>query len=336
MTTFHKNPRLSVLNLAPVRQGATVKDALEQSLALARHVEQLGYNRFWVAEHHNMEGIASSATSVLIGHIAENTSSIRVGSGGIMLPNHPPLAIAEQFGTLSTLFPDRIDLGLGRAPGTDQLTAQALRRHGQDGNDFPELVNELQQYFHPTATGPRVKAVPGEGEDVPIWLLGSSGFSAQLAGQLGLPFAFAGHFSPKNTIPALNVYYDSFRPSNVLDDPYAMVAINAIAGETNEEAQYLASSLYQQFLSMIRNRRGKLAPPVEDMDQLWSPHEKEMVMEQLGGSFIGDAATLKEELLAFAEKTGVNELMLHTNLYDPEKQKQSFDSIAKAFQLTRE
>ncbi|WP_078391033.1 LLM class flavin-dependent oxidoreductase [Shouchella patagoniensis] len=326
-----KNIKLSALNLAPVQEGKSVGEALNRTITSAKAIESYGYHRFWVAEHHNMPGIASSATAVLIGQIAQATSTIRVGSGGIMLPNHAPLVIAEQFGTLNALFPNRIDLGLGRAPGTDQLTAHALRRHGQDANDFPALVDELQQYFQPENATNRVRAIPGEGEQVPVWLLGSSGFSAQLAGELGLPFAFAGHFSPKHIIPALNIYRDSFKPSAQMSEPYSMVAINAISATTSEEAEILASTLYQQFLSMIRNRPGKIQSAVSNMEELWSPYEKQLVMEQLGGSFIGHANEVANQLREFAFKTGANELMLHTNIYDEQKQLQSFKLIAEAW-----
>ncbi|XOQ16078.1 MAG: Bac-luciferase domain-containing protein [Shouchella clausii] len=324
---------LSVLNLAPVREGMGVSDALRQSIKLAQKVEEFGYHRFWVAEHHNMPGIASSATAVLIGQIAGATKTIRVGSGGIMLPNHAPLTIAEQFGTLNALYSGRIDLGLGRAPGTDQLTAHALRRHGQDANDFPELVEELQAYFQPESATKRVRAYPGEGENIPIWLLGSSGFSARLAGEMGLPFAFAGHFAPQHMMPALMVYKESFKPSAVLAEPYSMVAVNAIVAETAKEAEVLASSLYQQFLAMIRNRPGKLKPAVENIDAIWTPYEKQMVMEQLGGSFIGTAADVRDRLLRFAEKTETNEFMLHSTIYDEQKQYESFRLLAEQFGL---
>ncbi len=323
--------KLSALNLAPVREGKSIGEALRQSIASAQALETYGYHRFWVAEHHNMPGIASSATAVLIGQIAQATSKIRVGSGGIMLPNHAPLVVAEQFGTLAALFPNRIDLGLGRAPGTDQLTAQALRRHGQTANEFPELVEELRQYFQPESATKCVRAFPGEGEDVPVWLLGSSGFSAQLAGELGLPFAFAGHFSPKNIVPALNVYRDTFKPSDVLSEPYSMVAVNGIAAASQEEAEVLASSLYQQFLSMIRNRPGKLQPALTIMDQEWTAYEKQMVMEQLGGSFIGEGAAVAEELKQFATQTKVNEVMIQSTIYDEDKQIDSFKRIAEAW-----
>ncbi|WDF03236.1 LLM class flavin-dependent oxidoreductase [Shouchella hunanensis] len=327
-----KQIKLSALNLAPVRKGKTVREALQHTIRSAKAVESFDYHRFWVAEHHNMEGVASSATAVLIGQIAQETTHIRVGSGGIMLPNHAPLIIAEQFGTLAALHPNRIDLGLGRAPGTDQLTAQALRRNGQRAEDFPSLVEELRHYFNPVSSRPHVRAIPGEGEEVPIWLLGSSGYSAQMAGELGLPFAFAGHFSPKQIVPALNLYYDTFKPSAVLSEPYSMIAVNAIAAETEQEAQMLASSLYQQFLSMIRNQRGKLQPAVENMDVIWTPHEEQLVMEQLSGSFIGDANKVAKQLYDFAMNLQVNEIMLQTTIFDEDKQIDSYKRIMDAWQ----
>ncbi|UTR08121.1 LLM class flavin-dependent oxidoreductase [Alkalihalobacillus sp. LMS6] len=323
---------VSALNLAPVREGKTVREALQHTIRSAQAAESYGYHRFWVAEHHNMHGVASSATAVLIGQIAQATKTIRVGSGGIMLPNHAPLIIAEQFGTLAALHPNRIDLGLGRAPGTDQLTAQALRRNGQSAHDFPSLVEELRHYFTPLSANPHVRAIPGEGEDVPVWLLGSSGYSAQMAGELGLPFAFAGHFSPKQIVPALNLYYDTFKPSSVLSEPYSMIAVNGIAAESEGEAHQLATSLYQQFLSMIRNRPGKLQPAVENMDTIWSPHEEQLVMEQLSGSFIGDGKTVAQQLKEFASTLRVNEVMIQTTVYDEDKQIDSYKQIMDAWQ----
>ncbi|MCX7571859.1 LLM class flavin-dependent oxidoreductase [Tumebacillus sp. DT12] len=323
---------LSVLDLAPVIEGGTAADALRNSLDLAQHAESWGYTRYWLAEHHNMLGIASSATSVVIGHIAGGTSKIRVGSGGIMLPNHAPLQIAEQFGTLESLYPGRIDLGLGRAPGSDQAAARALRRAlHSNGDDFPELVAELRGYFHPPVDPEKmpVRAVPGEGLDIPIWLLGSSGFSAQLAGQLGLPFAFASHFSPNYTIPALELYRRTFQPSDVLDKPYAMVGVNVIAAETDAQARYLATSMQQQFLNLIRNRPGKLRPPVDDMDALWTDYEKAALEQQLGGSIVGSPETVQARLQKFLDETQADEMIVNAQIYDHQARLRSFEIVSQ-------
>lgn len=326
----NKNIPLSVLDLVPIVQGGSASQALRNSAALAQHVESLGYHRYWLAEHHNMPGIASAATSVVISHVASHTSTIRVGSGGIMLPNHAPLVIAEQFGTLEALFPGRIDLGLGRAPGTDQLTAHALRRDRRsDGNDFPEQLEELQSYFIPS-DDKRVRAFPGEGQTVPIWLLGSSGFSAQLAGQLGLPFAFASHFSPLYTLPALQLYRQHFRPSEVLDKPYAMVASNVVAADTGEEAKRLATSMQQQFLNLIRGNPGQLPPPVENMDEIWSPYEKATLLQQFGEPIVGDRDTVKAKLEDFLHDTQADELMIHTQIFDHKARLKSYEIVADA------
>ncbi|WP_028784356.1 LLM class flavin-dependent oxidoreductase [Thalassobacillus devorans] len=328
---MHEIP-FSVLDLAPIVEGGTPADAFKNMIELAQHTEELDYNRYWMAEHHNMPFIASSATSVLIGHVAENTSRIRVGSGGIMLPNHAPLVIAEQFGTLESLYPGRIDLGLGRAPGTDQMTAQALRRgRRSDGQDFPQLLQELRAYFDPSlATSPTpIRAVPGQGLDIPIWLLGSSGFSAQLSGQLGLPFSFASHFSPNNTMAALDLYRRHFQPSETLEKPHAMLGLNVIAAETDEEAEYLATSLYQQFLNLIRNDEAPLQPPVENMDELWSPHEHAALQQQLGASIIGSKETVKQKLESFIEETKADEIMVTSQIYDHQKRLRSFEIVAE-------
>ncbi|HEY4390587.1 MAG TPA: LLM class flavin-dependent oxidoreductase, partial [Paenibacillus sp.] len=292
--------RISVLDLAPIIEGGTPAEAFQRTRSLAQHTEAWGYHRYWLAEHHNIPGIASSATSVLMGYVAAHTSKIRVGSGGIMLPNHAPLVIAEQFGTLETLYPGRIDLGLGRAPGSDQVTARALRRDVRSGEDFPALLQELRTYFNPALAGPsgfrRVHAIPGEGLNMPIWLLGSSGFSAQLAGELGLPFAFAGQFSPGFILPALSMYRESFKPSEVLQEPYAMVGLNIIAADTDEQARKLATSQQQNFLNLVRGTPGLLKPPVEDMDVIWNEREKYAVDQQLGSSIVGGPASVKEQL----------------------------------------
>lgn len=320
--------KFSVLDLSPIVLGATAADALRNTLSLAQHAERLGYQRFWLAEHHNMRGIASAATSVVIGYVAGNTQKIRVGSGGIMLSNHAPMMIAEQFGTLESLYPNRIDLGLGRAPGTDQLTMQALRRTLAADDDFPQQLEELQFFLREPELGQKIRAVPGAGLEIPIWLLGSSGFSAQLAGQLGLPFAFAGHFSPENILPALELYRQSFRSSETLEKSYAMLAINIIAAETDEEAWGLATSQFQSFLRLIRGTPGQIQPPVDSMDGLWSEREKSLVEARLGGSIIGSAATVKTELTKLLNTTKADELMINAIIFDHEARLRSYEIIA--------
>lgn len=323
--------RYSVLDLSPIIVGGTASEALRNTLDLAQHAEKWGYHRYWLAEHHNMQGIASSATSIVISHVAAGTKKIRVGSGGIMLPNHAPLIIAEQFGTLESLFPGRIDLGLGRAPGTDQITARALRRERRsDGQDFPEQLEELRTYFDPSrASGQMpVRAVPGEGLNIPIWLLGSSGFSAQLAGLLGLPFAFASHFSPENTLPALDLYRRSFQPSPVLDKPYSMVGTNVIAADSDEKAEKLATSMQQQFLNLIRNTPGQLNPPVENMDEHWSEYEKSILEKQLGTSIIGGPEKVKVKLQQFLNETKADEIMINGQIYEHQDRLRSFEIIS--------
>ena len=322
----------SVLDLSPIIKGGTAAGALRSSLDLARHVERLGYKRFWLAEHHNMTGIASAATSVVIGYVAGGTSTIRVGSGGIMLANHAPLVIAEQFGTLESLYPGRIDLGLGRAPGTDRPATVALRRTlNSDGDDFPELLEELRFFLREPVENQRVRAVPGAGLNIPIWLLGSSGFSAQLAGQLGLPFAFAGHFSPEYILPALSLYRKSFKPSEMLEKPNAMLAINIVAAETDEEAWRLASSQFQSFLNLIRGTPGELQPPVETMDGLWTAQEKAAVESRLGGSIIGGAATVKTELKRILGETEADELMINAMIFDHAARLRSYEIVAEVW-----
>lgn len=324
--------RISVLDLVPILSGKTPADSFKNALDLARHVEKWGYKRYWMAEHHNMPGIASSATSVLIGHIAGGTSTIRVGSGGIMLPNHAPLVVAEQFGTLETLYPGRIDLGLGRAPGTDQITAMALRRDLRgSGEDFPENVAELQSYFAPRDASARVRAVPGEGLDIPIWLLGSSTFSAQLAGILGMPFAFASHFAPSLLHTALKVYRDHFQPSDNLKEPYAMAGINVVVADTAEEAQRLATSLFMSFLNVIRGKATPMQPPVESMDGQWDGSEKYAVQQMLRYTFIGSLNTVKEELQKFVEETQVDEVMVASSIYDHIARLHSYEILSEIF-----
>lgn len=323
---------LSVLDLAPIIEGGTVSDSFRNSIELIQMAERLGYHRYWVAEHHNMPGIASSATSVLIAQLAGSTSAIRVGAGGIMLPNHAPLIIAEQFGTLEAMFPGRIDLGLGRAPGSDRLTAHALRRRLEaDGDDFPELLQELQFFLKTPIAGQKVQAVPGGGSGVPIWLLGSSDFSARLAGQLGLPFSFAAHFSPENTLPALAIYRENFRPSESLKSPYAMVAVNVFAAESQPEAERLATSQHQSFLNLVRGKPGKIQPPVDDMEAIWTPDEKAMVNARLGGSIIGDRDRVEQELVEFAERTAADEIMINAIIYDHADRLRSYEIVAEVW-----
>jgi len=325
---FSKVP-FSVLDLSPINQDSTAAESFRNSLSLAQHAERLGYKRFWLAEHHNMAGIASAATSVVIGYIAAGTSKIRVGAGGIMLPNHAPMIIAEQFGTLESLYPKRIDLGLGRAPGSDRTTAHALRRTlHSDGDDFPELLEELRFFFREPVANQRVRAVPGAGLNVPIWLLGSSGFSARLAGELGLSFAFAGHFSPEYIMPALELYRKNFAPSGALEKPYAMLAINIVAAETDKEAWRLATTQFQSFLRLIRGTPGQMLPPVETMDGLWTEQEKSLVDARLGGSIIGSAATVKDELTRILNQTKADELMINAMIFDHAARLHSYEIVA--------
>lgn len=318
-----------MLDLSPITQGGTVADALHRSLDLARQAEQLGYRRYWVAEHHNMPGIASAATAVVIGHVAAGTSTIRVGSGGIMLPNHSPLVIAEQFGTLAALFPGRIDLGLGRAPGTDPVTARALRRGGTNSADtFPQDVIELQNYFHPAVPGQAVQAVPGAGLEVPIWLLGSSLFSAQVAAALGLPFAFASHFAPDQLGEALDTYRREYTPSPQWPKPYSMAAIAVIAAPTDEEAAYLFTSQQQSFMSLRRGRPGPLPPPVKDLNTLSSALEQAMVNRTFRESVVGSPDTVKRGIEAFLGRTQVDELMITGAIFDHAARRRSLEIVA--------
>ena len=319
---------LSVLDLAHVRQGGDAAEAFRNMLDLAQHAERWGYERFWLAEHHNISGVASSATAVLIGHVAGGTKTIRVGSGGIMLPNHAPLVIAEQFGTLEALYPGRIDLGLGRAPGGDYAAARALRKDLKaQGDDFPALLAELRSYLVPRRPGQAVTAYPGAGSNVPIWLLGSSGFSAALAAESGLPFAFAAHFQPDNLIAALELYRESFRPSEILERPYAMAGIPVIAAETDEEARWLATTPQQAFLKLIRNEPGPLAPPVEKLD--WSPFEEAAVASRFRAAVVGSAETVRRGLELFLAETQVDELMIATTVYDHGARLRSSEMVAE-------
>lgn len=328
-----KDIKLSILDLVPILEGGTIAESFHNSLSLAQHAEAWGFHRYWVAEHHNMPGIASSATSVVIGYLAEGTSKIRVGSGGIMLPNHAPLMVAEQFGTLETLYPDRIDLGLGRAPGTDPVTIRALRREARsDGLDFPQMVAELRSYLEKPAEGSyrSVHAVPGEGLNIPIWLLGSSGFSAQLAGQLGLPFAFASHFSPDYTHPALNLYRTSFHPSNILEEPYVMVGMNVVAADTQEEADFLATSSQQQFLNITRNRPSRLQPPNKDFASQLTPQERASLQDRASRTTItGTPDVVKDGLQRFLDETEADEIIISSQIYDHQSRLRSYEIISE-------
>ena len=319
----------SVLDLSPIVQGGTPAQAFANSLDLAQHAERWGYRRYWLAEHHNMPGIASAATAVVIGHVAAGTKTIRVGAGGIMLPNHSPLVIAEQFGTLESLFPGRIDLGLGRAPGTDQRTALALRRNLMENEDqFPREVMELQAYFAPAREGQAVRAVPGAGLAIPIWLLGSSLFSAQLAAMLGLPFAFASHFAPDFLMQALQIYRSEFRPSATLARPYAMAGAAVIAADTDEEARRLFTSQQQQFINLRRGHPMQLPPPVDRIEDVSSPRERAMVERALAYAAIGSPETVKRKLAAFIGETGIDELMVTGQIYDHAARLHSFEIAA--------
>lgn len=321
--------RLSVLDLAHVVEGCTARDALVHSRELAQHAERLGYTRFWLAEHHNMIGIASAATSVAICFVAGGTQTIRVGAGGIMLPNHAPLVIAEQFGTLESLFPGRIDLGLGRAPGTDQVTVQALRRNLDDADEFPQDVQEVQAYFADVEPGQRVQAVPGAGLKVPLWILGSSTYGAQLAGVLGLPYAFASHFAPDALLQALAAYRQRFAPSQQLERPYSMACVNVICADTDAQARRLFTSIQQAFANMMRNRRGKLQPPIDDIDTYWAGVEKAQAQHMLTYSFVGSPDTVRGGLKDFIARTGVDELMTTGAIFDHDARLRSFELLAK-------
>ena len=321
--------KISTLDLVPVRADKGAAQSLRNSLDLAQHVERLGYNRFWVAEHHNMDGIASSATSVLLGYLAGGTSTIRVGSGGVMLPNHAPLVIAEQFGTLESLYPGRIDLGLGRAPGSDQMTARALRRERSgSADDFPDDVAELIEYLGPRFPEQKVIAVPGSDTNVPIWLLGSSLFSAQLAGRRGLPYAFASHFAPRYMHEAIRVYRNHFQPSAVLDEPYVMLGVPMVVAETDEQANYLATSVYRRILNLMRGQSLMQQPPVESMEGLWLPHEREAVADFLGLAMIGSPAKVKAKLEVLVEQTQADELIFTCDLYEHADRLRAYELLA--------
>ena len=314
-----------------INEGSHAGESFKNSVDLAQHAEDWGFNRYWLAEHHNMPGVASSATSIIIGHVAQMTKEIRVGSGGVMLPNHAPLVIAEQFGTLDAMYPGRIDLGLGRAPGSDQATAYALRRTLQSGGeDFPQQVEELRMYFAGNPTD-RVRAFPGAGQDIPIWLLGSSGFSAQLSAELGLPFSFASHFAPQFMMQALQIYHQNFRPSKDLKEPHAMMGVNLIAADTDEHAHYLATSMQQQFLNIRQGKMTQFKPPIEDIDAVWSPFERQAVEQQAQAPsvIIGGPETIKRKLEEFVEMTKADELIISSGIFDHQERLRSYEILGE-------
>jgi luciferase family oxidoreductase group 1 len=321
---------LSVLDLSPVPEGSSAGQALRNSVDLAGHAESLGYRRFWMAEHHNMQGIASAATAVALAHVAVATSSIRIGAGGIMLPNHAPLMVAEQFGTLAALHPGRVDLGLGRAPGSDQIAARAMRRNlAADVDQFPSDVVELMGYFRPAEPNQMLQAVPGAGEDVEVWILGSSTFGAQLAAHLGLPYAFASHFAPDQMTDAVAIYRERFRPSARLAKPYVMLGVNIFAADTDPEARRLFSSLQQAFLNLRRGRPGKLPPPVDDFNARLDPLGRAMLADALACSVVGGPETVRDGLRAFVASTGADELMVTAQIFDHDARKRSFEILAQ-------
>jgi len=324
---------LSVLDLAPIKEGRTITQTFQETLDLAQHAEAWGYKRYWLAEHHNLASVACSATSILIGYVAQGTSTIRVGSGGIMLPNHAPLIIAEQFGTLESLYPGRIDLGLGRAPGTDFPTMRALRRELRSGDNFPELLAELRELLAEPKPNQHVRALPGAGLNIPIWLLGSSGFSAQLAGHLGLPFAFAGHFAPENTLPALDIYRRSFQPSEVLDKPYTMVGVPVLAADTDAEARHLSTTEYINVLRLIRNQLAPLSPPVDSVEGLANPLEQAAVASKRAAAIIGSRETVRSKLESFLEETQADELIITSNPYEHAVRLHSYEIVAEIASL---
>jgi luciferase family oxidoreductase group 1 len=321
---------LSILDLVRVTEETDARGALDNARDLVAHAEGWGYRRFWVAEHHNIPSIASSATSIVICHIAGGTKSVRVGAGGIMLPNHAPIVIAEQFGTLVRLFPGRIDLGLGRAPGTDEMAVRALRRSLANFDNFPQDVLELQAYFAPAAPGQRLQAVPAAGTEVPLWILGSSTFGAHLAAELGLPYAFASHFAPEQLIEALHIYRSRFKPSEQLDKPYAMAGINIIAADNGREARRLATTQQMSFAEIFRGARGLSRPPIDDIETFWSPLEKARASQMLARSVIGSPDTVRAGIAAFVAETGVDEIMIVSDVYDHAARLRSFEIIAAA------
>ncbi|SEM20587.1 luciferase family oxidoreductase, group 1 [Mesobacillus persicus] len=324
----HLNIPVSVLNLAPIREGQGPKDAIDAMVDLAQATEEMGYNRYWIAEHHNTPTLVSSATSILIKHTLEHTKKIRVGSGGVMLPNHAPLVVAEQFGTMATIYPGRLDLGLGRAPGTDMMTASALRRSKNDSvYTFPEDVDSLLTYFGPEEKQDYVKAYPGVGTNVPLYILGSSTDSAYLAASLGLPYVFASHFAPRYMEEAISIYRKRFKPSEYLDKPYMMVCLNVIAAESDEEAKFLSTTMQQFFLNVVRGSQMFLQPPVESMDTIWNPMEKEMAAGMSSVTLSGSKESVRDQMTAFQEKYKVDEIMAVSYIYDPEKQKRSYQIL---------
>lgn len=320
---------LSVLDLVPVKINKTPADALKESLALAQLADKLGFQRYWVAEHHNMMGIASAATSVVIAYVAGGTENIRVGAGGVMLPNHSPLIIAEQFGTLESLYPNRIDLGLGRAPGTDQLTWRALRKDPRASDQFPQDVQELQRYFAPVEENQAIQAVPGGDLNVPLWMLGSSLFGAQLAAQLGLPYAFASHFAPASLDESLKQYRHLFKSSNQLEKPYAMPCVSVIVADTDEQAHYLFTSMQLRFLGMIRGQRGKLSPPIDDIESCWNPMEKIQLESMLSCAFVGSPETVTKKLQQFTDRTKADELIVSAGIFDQSARLHSYTLLAE-------
>jgi luciferase family oxidoreductase group 1 len=322
------NIPVSVLNLVPIRKGNGPKEAIDQMVELAQAVDQMGYERYWIAEHHNTTTLVSSATTILMKHTLENTKKIRVGSGGVMLPNHAPLAVAEQFGTMATIYPDRLDLGLGRAPGTDQLTASALRRSKDDPvYTFPQDVQSLLTYFGPEEEQGYVKAFPGFGTNIPIYILGSSPDSAHLAAKLGLPYVFASHFAPRHMEEAISIYRKKFQASPYLDKPYMMVCLNVIAAETDEEAKFESTTMQQFFLNVVRGSKNPLSPPVEDMDELWTMQEKQVASSMSSATLLGSKESIREQLTNFQEKYQVDELMAVSYIFDTEKQKRSYQIL---------
>lgn len=321
---------LSILELGRVRQGSDRRAALDGAKTLAQHAERLGYRRIWVAEHHNMPAVATAATSIVIAHIAAGTSTIRVGAGGIMLPNHAPYVIAEQFGTLETLFPGRIDLGLGRAPGTDQMTLRALRRSPANSENFPEDVRELQAFLAPGGVIQGIEAIPGSGTAVPLWILGSSLFGAQLAASMGLPYGFASHFAPQALHQAMRLYRSTFKPSAHLEKPYALVGVNVIAADTDEEARHLATSQQISFVDMFRGVRGVMQPPIDDIEGYWSAQEKFQAGQMLACSVVGSLKTVRSGLARLVEETGADELMIVSDVFDTAKRLRSIELIAQA------
>lgn len=319
---------VSVLNLVPIREGQQTKEAIDAMVDLAQSTEKLGYKRYWIAEHHNTPTLASSSTSILIKHTLEHTEHIRVGSGGIMLPNHSPLVIAEQFGTMASIYPNRLDLGLGRAPGTDMMTASALRRTQNDSvYTFPEDVNSLLTYFGPEEKQSYVKAYPGVGTNIPLYILGSSTDSAYLAAKLGLPYVFASHFAPKYMEEAISIYRNRFQPSEYLDTPYMIVCLNVIAAESDEEAKFESTTMQQFFLNVVRGSQMKLKPPVESMEHIWRPHEKEMASSMSSVTLLGSKDSIRDQLTSFQEKYNVDEFMAVSYIFDPDKQKRSYEIL---------